>query len=100
METFNHEKFKHLERLCRIQCQPEEAEEIISSLSRVLAYVDQLNEVDTTHVNPCNYVLKDMVNHWMRPDEVGELLPREKFLQNAKDQVGGMIRIPPVMKSS
>ena len=58
----------------------------------------QLNEVDTTGVEPCNYVLKSMLKNLMREDSVGELLPRERFLSNAPDQIGGMVRTPPVLK--
>ena len=35
-----------------------------------------------------------------REDVVGELLNREAFLANAPSHVGGMIRVPPVIKQS
>jgi aspartyl-tRNA(Asn)/glutamyl-tRNA(Gln) amidotransferase subunit C len=34
----------------------------------------------------------------MREDKVGETLPRELFLANAPSHVGGLIRVPPVIK--
>ena len=98
MAHFDRTTLKHLERLSRIRSLPEEEEELLARLSRVLAYIDQLNEVDTEKTVPCSYVLRDMLKHLMRSDEVQDLLPHATFLQNAPDQVGGMVRIPPVMK--
>ena len=40
-----------------------------------------------------------MLKNRMREDEVKEVLSREEFLANAPDQIGGMIRIPPLMKA-
>lgn len=99
MSTFDHLAFEHLKKLCRIQCTPEEEEEIHLSLQKVLQYVEQLNEVDTEGVPSCNYVLRSMLKNRMRGDVVKDLLPRESFLANAPDQVGGMVRVPPVLKS-
>jgi Asp-tRNA(Asn)/Glu-tRNA(Gln) amidotransferase C subunit len=39
-----------------------------------------------------------MLKSVVRDDEPKDLLPREQFLSNAPDQVGGMIRVPPVLK--
>ena len=99
MSKFNHETLENLKKLCRIDCTPEEDRDILNSLNRVLEYVDLLNEVDTNGVATCNYVLQSMLKNLMREDEIKEILPREKFLNNAPDQIGGMIRVPPVMKT-
>ena len=68
-------------------------------LASILKYVDQLKEVDTAGVEPCYSVLATLTNV-MRGDEVGELLPRDLFLANAPAHVGGMIRVPPVIKTA
>lgn len=88
---------KTLIELSRISCTDEEQEHLLESLQKILSYVDQLNAIDTTDVPPCNQVIEGMYNV-MREDEVGETLPREIFLENAPAQIGGMIRVPPVMK--
>lgn len=88
-----------LKHLARLDCTPEEEEDLLSSLTRVLDYVNLLNEVETEGVPPCRFVLRGMLQNKMRRDEVGELLPREAFLANAPDQIGGMIRVPPVLKA-
>ncbi len=100
MADFDHQSLEYLKRLCRIECSEEENEDILASLSRVLEYMAQLNEVDTEHVRACRYVLRGMLRNRMREDEIKDLLPREQFLANAPDQIGGMIRVPPVLKPS
>ena len=99
MASFNDETLDHLKKLCKIECSPEEEKSIKERLARVLEYMAQLNEIDTEEVPPCRYVLRSMLKNRMREDEVKDILSRELFLSNASDQIGGMIRVPPVMKT-
>jgi aspartyl-tRNA(Asn)/glutamyl-tRNA(Gln) amidotransferase subunit C len=98
MSQFNSDTLDHLKKLCRIDCSEEEDKDLLSALQNVLAYMDQLNEIDTKNVKPCNYVLRSMLKNLMREDVVKDLLPRERFLNNAPEQIGGMIRTPSVLK--
>lgn len=93
----NEEEFTKLSKLCRIACTEEEKEQFLAALSSVLAYMEQLNEIETEGVPPCNTVLETVYNI-MREDEVGALLSRDLFLANAPSHVGGMVRVPPVLK--
>lgn len=97
MAELDKKTIKSLIQLSRIECTEEEQEQLLENLKKILNYVEQLKEVDTTHVPPCNHVLDDIANV-MRDDKVGETMPREIFLANAPSQTGGMIRIPPVLK--
>ncbi|MBS3904240.1 MAG: Asp-tRNA(Asn)/Glu-tRNA(Gln) amidotransferase subunit GatC [Simkania sp.] len=91
------EDIEKLSHLCRIACTPEEKEKLRANLSKILGYVDQLKEIDTTGVPPCNSVLEGMTNP-LREDESCDTMSREVFLANAPAHVGGMIRVPPVIK--
>lgn len=93
-------ELKHLKKLCRIDCTPEEEASLLEGLKGILGYVEQLKDVDTTHTPPCSYVLRTMLKNRMRQDEVSDTISREQFLANAPDQIGGMIRVPPVLKQS
>ena len=98
MSNFNKETLEYLEKLCRIECTPEEEEELTGSMKRILDYVEQLNEIDVKDAVLCTNVSDGFAKKTLREDEIGEILPRETFLENAPDQIGGMIRVPPVMK--
>ncbi len=100
MANFDHQTLEHLKKLCRIDLSEEEDQDIESCLARVLEYVEQLKEVNTDNTKTCRYVLRGMLKNRMREDEVKEILPREEFLANAPDKIGGMIRVPPVLKPS
>ena len=99
MSAFDAHTLAHLKKLCKISCTPDEEADILNSLPRILGYAATLNEINTDDVKPCSYVLSSMLNNQMRADEVGRLLSRDQFLSNAPDQIGGMIRVPPVIKA-
>lgn len=99
MADVNKQTIKNLTQLSRIECSETEQDQLLENLKSILNYIDQLNEVDTTHVPPCNHVLEDMANV-TREDLVGKTLARETFLANAPSHIGGMIRVPTVIKQS
>jgi aspartyl-tRNA(Asn)/glutamyl-tRNA(Gln) amidotransferase subunit C len=95
MNEFNMDQLK---KLCRIDFAPEEEKELQKSLHRVLDYVHMLNEVDTKNVESCRFVHPTIHKTQMREDVTQDILAREQFLSNAPDQIGGMIRVPPILK--
>jgi aspartyl-tRNA(Asn)/glutamyl-tRNA(Gln) amidotransferase subunit C len=99
MADVDKKTIKSLTQLSRIECTEEEQEALLKDLKKILHYVELMNEVDTTHVPPCNQVMKNIANV-MREDIVQEVMSRETFLANAPSQVGGLIRVPPVIKQS
>ncbi|MBA3603565.1 MAG: Asp-tRNA(Asn)/Glu-tRNA(Gln) amidotransferase subunit GatC [Parachlamydiaceae bacterium] len=98
MASFDRDTIKKLTKLSRIQCNEDEESQLLSDLQKILSYVELMNEVDTENVRPCTHVLEEMCNV-ERDDVVGEVMPREVFLANAPDKIGGMIRVPSIMKS-
>lgn len=98
MANLDKETIKKLTQLCRIDCSEEEQESLLQDLEKTLSYIEQLQEINTDDVLPCNQVLENMGNV-MREDVIGEVLNRELFLENAPSHIGGMIRVPTVIKS-
>jgi aspartyl-tRNA(Asn)/glutamyl-tRNA(Gln) amidotransferase subunit C len=98
MANLDKHAIQNLIQLSRIDCSSAEQEALLEDLKKILSYVEQLNEIDTSQTAPCNTVLENTGNV-MRPDVIGETLPREAFLANAPS-IGGLVRIPPVMKQN
>jgi aspartyl-tRNA(Asn)/glutamyl-tRNA(Gln) amidotransferase subunit C len=98
MSQFDRQKLEELERLCRISCTEDEKKELEHHLDRMLDFIEQLNEIDTDKTEPCNYILKEMQRNVMRDDIIGDMLEREELLSNAPDKIGGMIKVPTVIK--
>lgn len=99
MADLSKKTIQDLIQLCRIDCNEEEQEKLLNDLKNILTYIEQLNEVNTENVSPCNHVLEGVANV-MRDDVIGQTLSRDDFLANAPSQVGGMIRVPPVIKQN
>jgi len=97
MSDLNNETVKALSKLCRIELNEEEISSLSADLKRVLDYVELLQEVDMSHLIPFSHVEEQGIDS-LRSDEIAIRLTREEFLANAPDQVGGMIRVPPVIK--
>jgi aspartyl-tRNA(Asn)/glutamyl-tRNA(Gln) amidotransferase subunit C len=74
---------------------PDEVKRMTGELNRILEYMEKLNELDTTGVEPLHHVL-DMTNV-LRDDAVKPSLPREEILSNAPDAVDGFFRVPKVI---
>jgi len=86
-----------LTKLCRINCSEEELETLLKNLQSILGYIDQMKEVDTEGVPACNHVSEEMESI-SREDEPDQSLDRKAFLDNSPSHVGGMIRVPTVIK--
>ena len=99
MKQFDENELASLFHLCRIECAEEERETLFKNFASMVAYANLLQEVDTNGVKPSNQTTAGHKNI-LRDDEIGPLLPRDTFLANSPSHVGGMIRVPPVLKPS
>ena len=99
MVQFDKEMIQNLFLLSRIECTEEQQESLLKDLKKIIDYFEELNEINTDNVPPCNHVLEDF-NNVMRKDEVGEKLPRDQFLSNTPSQIGGMIKVPTIIKQN
>lgn len=97
MAQLDEKTIAYLTQLSRIHCSDEEKKDLLANLKKILTYMEQLNEIDTTNVAACNHVLKGMVNV-MREDAVKDTLPRSEALGIAPAQVSGLYKVPPVLK--
>ena len=67
--------------LARIEIREAEVEELQSDMSKILTFMEKLNELDTTNVEPLVYMNPE-VNVW-REDVVKQDLTVEEGLKNA-----------------
>jgi len=98
MIHFEKEDLQHLQSLCAFELSEEEKTHFLTNLQKIIEYVHQLSELETEQVKPCHFVSKELQKNVYRKDEVTHSLSREAFLENAPEQIGGMIKVPPVMK--
>ena len=82
--------------LSRLEMTAEELEAYSGQLNAILEYVDVLNKLDTTRIEPTAHVLQ--LKNVMRPDEVKPSLPQELALSNAPEAEDGYFKVPKVME--
>ena len=99
MAQFDRETLKNLEKLSRIKCTSQEEEDFVETLSKTLDFVELLSEIDTSGISNCTHILKDAPTAKLRKDLPENRLSREAFLENAPEQIGGMIKVPHIIKS-
>ena len=85
-----------LANLARLQFNDTEKEAIKNDLQRMIHFVEKLNEVDTTGVEPLLH-MSEQVNI-LREDEVKGSISREEGLQNAAVHDKEFFKVPKVIK--
>ncbi|MBS1626652.1 MAG: Asp-tRNA(Asn)/Glu-tRNA(Gln) amidotransferase subunit GatC [Bacteroidetes bacterium] len=86
----------NLAHLSRLNFNEEQTQAIKADLEKMIAFVEQLNEVDTTGVQPLLH-MGDAVNV-LREDEIKGSITREEALLNAPDTDGVFFKVPKVIK--
>ena len=85
---------EHVAKLARLELTEEEKEKFTNQLGDVLKYVEQMNEVDTSNVEPMAHAI-DFVNV-MREDEVKYEQTKEELMKNAPDAEDGFFKVPKI----
>lgn len=98
MAELKKETVHYLADLARIAVVEGEEEALLADLKKILAYIDLLEEVDTSNVSPCCYVTQSLTKTPLRKDEVEPSLERSVFLKITPQNTAGMLRVPTVMK--
>jgi len=83
-------------RLSRIAISDEEADKMVGELNGILAWVEQLGEVDVAGVEPMTAVIPNHLR--LRDDVVTDGDVREKVLANAPAREGSFFGVPKVIE--
>lgn len=86
----------HIATLARIKVPDSDLEALAGELSNILGWIEQLNEVDTTGVEPMTSVVH--MDLPRRPDVVTDGDCRDKVLANAPEAAQGFFAVPKVVE--
>lgn len=89
---------ENLANLARLQFNEDEKEIIKKDLQRMIHFVDKLNELDTTGVEPLLHMTDNM--NVLREDAVKGSISREEGLKNAPETDGIFFKVPKVIKKT
>jgi aspartyl-tRNA(Asn)/glutamyl-tRNA(Gln) amidotransferase subunit C len=96
MSSISIDDVKRLAQLSALSVSDTEAESLRRQIGDILGYVEQLNEVDTTGLQPTYQVSE--VENVTRKDEIKDYgVSREALLQNAPETENGQIKVKKVL---
>jgi aspartyl-tRNA(Asn)/glutamyl-tRNA(Gln) amidotransferase subunit C len=86
---------RHVAKLARLALSEAEVAQYGSQLAGLLAFVDELRELDTEHVGATAQVVES--RNVVRQDVVAPCLPRDVVLSAAPQAQNGFFRVPKII---
>jgi aspartyl-tRNA(Asn)/glutamyl-tRNA(Gln) amidotransferase subunit C len=93
--TITNQDVEHIAKLAKLSFNDEEIQKMQKEMNNILDYIHKLDELDTSNVEPLNYVID--VKNVMREDIVKESYPPEESLKNAPAKTEKFFRVPKVI---
>lgn len=85
---------EHVAKLARLELSEDEKIKFSKQLGDILKYVEQMNEVDTTDIEPMSHAIP--VVNVMREDNVVSEQTKEELMANAPSKEDGFFRVPKI----
>jgi aspartyl-tRNA(Asn)/glutamyl-tRNA(Gln) amidotransferase subunit C len=86
----------HLCRLAQLRLDHAEARAVEADLERIIHMVDQLQAIDTEGVEPLSHPIDGVQR--LRPDEITEIVDRERYQSIAPAVEDGLYLVPRVVE--
>ncbi|RPH37559.1 Asp-tRNA(Asn)/Glu-tRNA(Gln) amidotransferase subunit GatC [bacterium] len=86
---------EHVAALARLSFTEEEKQKLTAQLNEILRYMEQLNTLDTSNVEPLSHVIE--LQNVFREDALRPSLPREEALKNAPAHTEEFFKVPKVI---
>ena len=93
--SLSREEVAKVSLLGRLRLGPDELDRMTSQLGQIVAYVEQLSELDTEHVQPMAHAVE--LHNVFADDQVRPSLDREQALANAPKRDAECYRVPAVL---
>ena len=91
----NEELVDRIATLAKLEFSGEQKQEIISDLNQIISFVEKLNELDTTGVEPLVYMTEE--TNVLRPDVSEKTISKDEALKNSPDHDSDFFRVPKVI---
>lgn len=94
--TLKIDDVNNIAHLARLEIKQDDVAHYAQDLSNILDLVEQMNQVNTDHVQPMAHPMD--AHQRLRADEVREHNQRDKFQAVAPDVDSGLYRVPKVIE--
>lgn len=92
------ELIQHLCKLSQLEVAPNEEEALREDLEKMVSFVEQLQQVDTSGIHPLQHMSGEAMA--LRIDEVRSMVSREQALQNAPVASSHFFTVPKVISQN
>lgn len=96
--SIDNRQVEHIARLARLSITEKETETFGSQLSKILDYIEKLNQLDTSGVEPTSHVLE--LTNVMREDSLRPSLSPDEALANSPDRSDDFYRVPRIIEGA
>jgi len=91
-EKITDETIDYVSILAKLKLDGTERVQAMEDMQKMLDYIDKLNEIDTTDVEPLSHVFS--VNNVFREDVITNGEDRDNILSNAPEKKEGQFKVP------
>ena len=89
------DQVRHVAKLARLALREDQLAKYAPQLGAILQYIEQLNKIDKSGVEPMAHALP--LHNILREDVVEPSLPLEEVLKNAPDTDGPFFKVPKII---
>ena len=86
---------EHIAQLAKLSFSDEEKAKFTEQFNEILSFMEKLNELDTSNVEPLSQVIE--LHNVLREDVVKPSLPTEEALKNAPSKTDRFFKVPKVI---
>lgn len=96
MTKISRDDVLHLAQLSNLQLNDSEIDGLQADLGNILGYVELLNNLDTSDVEP-TYQVTGLQNVWREDKVINYGVTREELLARAPESVDNQVKVPKVL---
>ena len=94
-ENISLDQVRHVAKLARLALREDKLAKIAPQLGAILQYIEQINKIDKSGVEPMAHALP--LHNVLREDVVEPSLPLEDVLKNAPQTDGPFFKVPKII---
>jgi aspartyl-tRNA(Asn)/glutamyl-tRNA(Gln) amidotransferase subunit C len=92
----NQQDVEHVARLARLSLNPDDLKTMTGQMDAILGYVDKLNELDTSGIEPMAHAVP--MSNAFREDKITEPIGVKQALQNAPQRNDNYFKVPKIIE--
>ena len=96
MTQISRDDVLHLAQLSSLQLDDQEVADMQTDIDLILGYVEQLQELDTSDIEP-TYQVTGLQNGWREDNVTSSLVERQALLDLAPANEGQQVKVPKVL---